>query len=406
MKHLVAVGAPRFPYRKLSKDEFEITFVVQKEDLRKEDANFCSRVLAIDCMNEKELSSILLGLNKLSRIDAIVCFSEHEEIAVYNAAKELGLKTSSIEAIKMTRNKRLMRDKLVEKGLRSVNYMCGRGTELLDAFIENYGFPLIIKPVDDTGSRNIFSAESIKDYDQACAMLTKNKREFIIEEYIFGHEISVEAFTINGKHKILTITDKITTGAPYFIELGHTLPSLIDEKKREEVNKMTKEFLTIINHTHGPSHTEMKITREGPVIIESHVRPGGDCIVDLMEIAFGYDVYRETIDYFMGCKSTYDFWSNKKGKGSAGIRYIESPSGAITEVEGFNEIEQKEGWFRTFNPYIIGEFLPQMKDSFSRKGWVMVSGNTSKDTINNSKKILETIKITVDETIKESGGQS
>ena len=124
----------------------------------------------------------------------------------------------------------------------------------------------------------------------------------IIEEYIGGREVSVESISFDGCHYVLAVTDKITTGAPFFVELEHHQPSLLSESLQNEIRKIVLESLTALHIQYGASHSELKITDDGQIfIIEIGARMGGDFIgSDLVQLSTGYDFLAATIKVSLG----------------------------------------------------------------------------------------------------------
>ena len=83
--------------------------------------------------------------------------------------------------------------------------------------IKELGFPVIVKPSDNSGSRGISFIDCENSYDQAYEYAKENSLDgvVLVEEFVNGDEVSVEAFVENGEVRIIQITDKITTGAPH-----------------------------------------------------------------------------------------------------------------------------------------------------------------------------------------------
>ena len=77
---------------------------------------------------------------------------------------------------------------------------------------------------------------------------------------------------------VIQITDKLTTGAPYFVEMGHNQPSLLPKNIQQQIEKVAKMAVKALGIQNGPSHTEIKVTSEGPKIVEIGARLGGDNI--------------------------------------------------------------------------------------------------------------------------------
>ena len=128
------------------------------------------------------------------------------------------------------------------------------------------------------------------------------KHEAIVEEYIEGREISVEFISYQGKHYPLQITDKVTTGAPHFVELEHHQPADLTATQYEEIYAITKRALTALGVTNGASHSEYRITENGKIyVMEIGARMGGDFIgSDLVQLSTGYDFLRGVIEVALG----------------------------------------------------------------------------------------------------------
>lgn len=124
----------------------------------------------------------------------------------------------------------------------------------------------------------------------------------IIEEFVTGREISVEAISYQGRHTILQITDKVTTGSPYFVELEHHQPSTLPGQIQSEVKAIVLKALDALHIEYGASHSELKITEDGDIrVIEIGARMGGDFIGStLVRLSTGYDFLEGVIQVAMG----------------------------------------------------------------------------------------------------------
>ena len=175
------------------------------------------------------------------------------------------------------------------------------------AKIKEMKAPIIVKPTDRSGSRSITKIEDLNDVEKLKKAINEAievsfEKKAIVEEYIDGEEFSAEGITYKGKHTLLTITRKQTTGAPHFIETGHTEPAGLSYEMQEKVKKEVFAGLKSLKIENSASHAEFKITPEGEVkIIEIGARMGGDCIgSDLVQISTGYDFLKMVIDVALG----------------------------------------------------------------------------------------------------------
>lgn len=161
-------------------------------------------------------------------------------------------------------------------------------------------YPLILKPTNKGGKKGISVVYSEKELQQAFDYATDevgDKSHFIIEEYIDGgQEYSVESLTYHGKPHIIQITEKVSSGAPHCVELGHHQPANLSFAMKKEVVDVLKKALNAIGIQNGPCHTEIKIKNNKIYLIEFNARPGGDHIAyPLTDLSTGYEYIKGII---------------------------------------------------------------------------------------------------------------
>lgn len=217
-------------------------------------------------------------------------------------AEKMGLVGNSYESACKANNKYEMRKIFSEAGVPCPKF------NLLHTLGEaagiNFGFPLIVKPVDRSGSLGVAKVNSKSELDVAVlkALDCSFCKQAIVEEYVEGREISVEFISYNGKHYPLQITDKVTTGSPHFVELEHHQPADLPQEMYERIYSLTDKALTALGITNGASHSEYRITDDGRVVVmEIGGRMGGDFIgSDLVKLSTGYDFLQGVIDVALG----------------------------------------------------------------------------------------------------------
>jgi len=217
-------------------------------------------------------------------------------------ANKLGLPGNSMECTRMSTNKHLMR-KAFER--------CGDPSPRSELVDENtdltsmrFSFPVIVKPTDRSGSRGIFKLETPEGLENAvkAAIDSGFEKKALIEEFAEGQEYSVEGITYKGKHHILAMTLKYTTGAPHFIETGHLEPAPVSDAVYKKVVSIVTHALDTLEIKNSASHSELKIDKDGNIkIIEIGSRMGGDAIgSDLVRYSTGVDFVRAVIQVACG----------------------------------------------------------------------------------------------------------
>lgn len=241
----------------------------------------------------------ILDICKKECIDGICTISSDVAApTVAYVAGELHLNGNSYDVARKANDKFLMREAFSQAGITCPRYSRVR-SEMENDF-SDWHFPLIVKPCDRSGSLGVVKVTCFEELQSSlnAAISLSFKHEAIVEEFIDGREISVEFISYHGTHYPLMITDKVTTGAPHFVELEHHQPADLPEDLFREVYSITTKALDSLGISEGASHTEFKITESGEIyIIELGARMGGDFIgSDLVQLSTGYDFVKGVID--------------------------------------------------------------------------------------------------------------
>lgn len=231
-------------------------------------------------------------------------------------------------------------------------------------------YPCIIKPTDNAGSRGVYLAHDEQELTDHFAYSQHESRsgQVIIEEYLTGNEVSVEILVVGGKINILAITDKLTTGAPHFVEMGHSQPSRLPASVIDEIINVAIMAIKAIGIETGPAHVEMMVTSQGVKMIELGARMGGDCITThLVPLSTGIDMIRATIDLSLGLDPDI---SVKFQKGSA-IRFFKTSTGILRSITGIDETRETNGIIDVVFTKSIGEKIENINSSIDRIGYVI-----------------------------------
>lgn len=236
-------------------------------------------------------------------IDGIATIASDTAVVTVNyVASRMGLRSNPDEYTEVTTNKYKMRQCFFENNVPSPKFA------LVDEYghyqIQGFKFPLIVKPTDRSGSRGVEKISDPVQLDSSIdrAMKESFEHKAIIEEYVTGREVSVESISYEGKHTVLQITDKVTTGAPYFVELEHHQPSSLPDDIQKKICKIVLQSLDALHIQYGASHSELKIDENGEIrVIEIGARMGGDFIgSDLVRLSTGYDFLKGVIEVALG----------------------------------------------------------------------------------------------------------
>lgn len=315
----------------------------------------------------------ILNVCKKIKPDAVATIaSDLANITVQYLAKNLGLTCNSDECIEISTNKYKMRCALSANNVRTPHFEKVSNIKQLGD-CSQFRFPVIVKPTDRSGSRGITKVTDIKDLESAIEISKEQSFEkmAIVEEYIEGPEFSCECISFDGKHEMLTVTKKFTTGAPHFIETGHMEPADLSNDMYAKIKSVIFASLDALQIKFGASHSEFRITPDGEIgIIEIGSRMGGDCIgSDLVRLSTGKDFVKMVIEVASGKKP--DLSLCKKPEFAA-IRFVFEQK----DIDILNNI--KENY--KDNLYFVSDIQPvgehKIVDSGTRYGFYIMTAKS------------------------------
>lgn len=258
---------------------------------------------------------------------------------------------------------------------------------------DKLSYPCICKPIDNSASRGVVIVENEEQLTEAISYSAENGRSgsVIVEELLRGEEISVEAFAVNGQAHVLAITDKLTTGSPHFVEMGHNQPSQFENTLRQEIATVAAAAMHAVGIENGPAHIEMMITERGPVMIELGARLGGDFITtDLVPLSTGIDVLAATIQ--SACGQPVDL--ERKHSKAAVIRYLEAEQhGILCGTQGFDDAMAIPGVIRVDMLKAEGETAGPITNSLDRVGYIIAQADTVAEAVALCERGKKTVKV-------------
>ncbi|WP_328456924.1 MULTISPECIES: ATP-grasp domain-containing protein [unclassified Amycolatopsis] len=315
--------------------------------------------------------ALVTRLRELDLPGPVACFGFGElgcsAAAVVN--ERLGWPGTRPGALETFRDKAKLRAAVGDlAGVPVAHAVCDTLAELGRA-IARIGYPCIVKPVDGTGSAGVTRLDGPADAEA----LTELDRPHLVEEFLHGSEYSVEAMSSPRGHRILAITEKATTGAPHFVETGHTLP--VDPGQATAIADLVAATLDAAGYHYGVSHTEVMLTTDGPRLIESHGRPGGDRISDMLGLALGEDVFEQSMAVVFGRPTP----AGPARRRVAGIRYVTFPPGTPVPAVDLTAVSALPGVVEAHLSAVPGDRPPVVRQSRDRHGFVVAVGDTREE---------------------------
>ncbi|MFC3039701.1 ATP-grasp domain-containing protein [Virgibacillus xinjiangensis] len=317
------------------------------------------------------LVSELEEIHNTNPFHAVITLSELDVESASFLAKRFDLPHLDEEAARICRNKYKMRQKLSRDDIPSPLFNKVEKQEEVYAFAERIGYPLILKPTDNGGSvgvTRIHSRDEIDSkYEEVCRSSLNG--ELIAEQYIAGEEYSVEVIVQHQSVQVIAVVDKqVHSDAGYFVEVGHTLPSLALETTQNTLRKIAIQAVKSVGIDHGLAHVEIKQQNDGEFyVMEIGARAAGDLIPDLINYSYGWNYYKAVVDIALG--KHYEPLPDTNSR-YATIQFMLGRSSHY--VRGFPQMDTKNPGIKDIKYNIrTGDQVKPIKANYSRLGHVM-----------------------------------
>jgi biotin carboxylase len=224
----------------------------------------------------------------------VVAVGDRPAILAAHVAERLGLPGHPPHAAAASASKLDSRARLAAAGLPVPGYFALPASEpgWRAAADPRVTFPCVLKPLGLSGSRGVIRADSpegfARAFDRIRALLSRVDvraartgldHEILVERFIEGREVAVEAVLTSGALQVFTIFDKPDPlDGPFFEETIYVTPTALDEAAEARIASAIQQAADALGLWHGPVHAECRIGPGGIVVLEVAARPiGGLC---------------------------------------------------------------------------------------------------------------------------------
>lgn len=396
-KKIMILGASILQLPAIEKAK-ELGFSVVAVDMNPDAIGFQVPGIETEVISTIDIPAVLEAAKKHEINGVMTLASDMPMRTVAVVAKELGLVGVTEDTALKATDKAVMRACLQENGVPVPRFYRVSDKAEYESAVKTFTTAFVVKPADNSGSRGIVLVEDIHNAD-AVENAYEYSRQYsrngnvVVEEYMRGPEVSVETLSVEGQCHVIQITDKLTTGAPHFVEMGHSQPTRHDPETAEKIRQVVIAANKAVGIQNGPSHTEVIVTAEGPKIVEIGARLGGDCITThLVPLSTGVNMVENCIRIALGEKPDLQ---PKFQKGSA-IRYFTQKPGVVTAIEGVEKAEAMEGVQQVSIVHGVGETVGEIDSSAARMGFVIAQAESADRAIECCQEAIETINITIE----------
>lgn len=393
MKTLLLLGVGLYSpetVKKLHEVGLKIVFIQRKELFDKNIAADADEILLTD-YRLPEFYTLANKLHEIWNFTGVLSLTEAGLEIAATLSQIWGLPGANLTTLEYLKNKGRMRELLNKHNFSKVDYAVCNTAEELTSFINANGLPVIMKPVDAGGSLGINLIKDLDQIKEALEQIQNYGFNAIVEEFIEGPEYSVESFSFEGEHSVITITEKQIN--EQFIEIGQIMPARLCHELEKEIEHTVISFLSLVGVTNGPCHTEIKISPKGIKIIESHNRIGGDYICKLIDLVYGVDVIK--LSGLCACRMMTTRPSITKAKSAAVAKFATFKPGKISRIVGISQlspyINSSIAKFELY--YDVLDTIPELISNSERSGCIIVHDTCSDKALEKADHLLSQVEI-------------
>ncbi len=388
---VLAAGILQVPVIKKAK-EMGIYVIAADGDSNAVGLKYADKAIVVNITSEEDL----LKVAHEEHIDGVIhpC-SEVSMNVMGRLNDELGLSGITKEQAIRATNKHLMREAFEMGGAPSPKSILTDSAEDAWKHLQNdFSTDGILKPSRNSGSRGI--AKVSRDMNKAdfinaynIALNESRDKSVLLEQFIEGPEFSIEIIVWNGKVNVLTVTDKKTTGAPHFVELGHNQPSCYSAEEVEILKAAAVSGVKALGVNNCACHAEAKLMDGKAYLMEIGARLGGDFIsTELTHLSTGVDMVAAAINVALGVEP--DLRVKEEPKGVC-IRYFCPKPGKLVSI-GNTEILKDPRVYLWEIYHKVGDVIPEVTSSLCRSGHVIVTENSPQKAIALADRMINEVK--------------
>lgn len=337
-------------------------------------------------VDTNDRAAVLAAADKLAEeygICGVVPGFEYFVPVAAEVAARLGLPGLAPQVAERVRDKRLMRQALAAADLAIPQFRVAGDRAAVEAAAEAIGYPVVIKPPGAAGSVHVSRVEDVEElraaYDLICAETDLDLgndlgREVLIESYLDGPEYSAEGYVVGGVPTVVSITEKLLSAPPIFVELGHTVPADLPAQRLGELAGWAAAVVEALGVDNALFHLEFRVCGGTPFVIELGARMPGDQITRLVALSTGVSLADVFVEIATGTRGSGGRGLDVEFARTAGIRFFRQPE--LDEVARVPEIAELLAGTNVEAAGLttaVGSRPNVHQDFRSRLGWVIIA---------------------------------
>jgi biotin carboxylase len=292
------------------------------------------------------------------------------------------------------------RERFAEAGVPHPRHVVCASLEEAAAAAADFGYPCVVKAPDRQGQKGLVLARDESMLGDAFALALGESRSSVVlvEELVPGREVTVNAFSADGRFTPLTVTDRIVAEPPAFgVALAHVWPSSLAPAEVGAAVEAARAAAGAIGVSNGPTYTQVVVGERGAHVVELAARVGGGHDAELCRAALGVDLNGLALSAALGEPVVGERLRPVQQAGGACTRFLVPEPGTLVEVEGVDEAKAVDGvvWVRVYPE--PGAVLGPLRRGSDRVGAVLALGASREEAVVRAGRAADCVRFVVDD---------
>lgn len=347
---------------------------------------------------------VIAALQTLKPLHGVITTDERAVPFTGAISEGLNLPGNSYEASYAARNKFIMRQRLSEHGVPCPVFAVARTlSAALSVSTERIGFPLVLKPLFGTVSQGVLRVNNPSELQECFPIVKRVAQSYdyfvrddqyrdclLLEQYMEGREMALNGFISAGRIQWIGTLDKPKPlQGPTFEETILLTPSRESAEVLKEVFAMAERGISALGLRHGALHVELRLTADGPRILEIAARPIGGICGRAHTFCLGSDYYEMVVQNTLGDPVIVPHAEIRP----AGVMMLPVPrAGRFLSVRGLNEARRVPGVSEVNIVVREGQVISTFPEQGYYIGFILASGATADDvehSLNTASSLLQ-----------------
>ncbi len=308
------------------------------------------RHLRVDFEDLGRSTERIVAFAQTHPLAAVVAVDDAGTLLAAAAARALGLPHNPVHAVEAARDKARTRERFAEAGLLTPRFTTASIDANPQTIAATVGYPCVVKPLDLSGSQGVVKVDDVEGFPEVFARVAAIvaacppngvRRSLLIEDFIPGEEVAVEALLRRGELEVLAIFDKPDPlNGPFFEETIYVTPSRLSQERQSQIRQTTARAARALGLTDGPIHAELRLNDRGLWMLEVAARSIGGLCSRTLRFGSGISLEELILRHAAGLPMP----SHQRELAAAGVMMLPiRERGRLRAVEGQSEAKQVPG---------------------------------------------------------------